>query len=88
VDVRMEVWRWFTQAEAEASCASEAGGNALQSLALASPTWTTDSAVYVTQGPSCVRVTVLRGLSPDVLAAAAVASLLVEEDAGLAEDES
>jgi hypothetical protein len=88
VDVRMEVWRWFSPAEAQASCAGEAGGGAVQSLALGSPTWTTDVAVYVTQGPSCVRVTVLRGLFPDVPAASGVATLLVQDDAALASDDS
>jgi len=85
VDVRLEVSSWFSQAEAEASCASAAGA-AAQSLALGSPTWTSSEAVYVTQGPACVRVTVLRGLGADVEAEAAVAALLVGDEGPVPDD--
>jgi hypothetical protein len=76
VDVRMEVSRWLSAAEAEMSCQSSASDGAAPSLALGSPTWTTNDSVYVTQRTSCVRVTVLRGQEPDLGAAMAAAGLL------------
>jgi hypothetical protein len=75
VDVRLEVSRWLSRAEAEMSCQS-AAGDSEPSLALGSPTFTTSDSVYVTQRASCVRVTVLRGQAPDLEAATAVAGLV------------
>jgi hypothetical protein len=77
VELRLEIWTWFSSAEAELNCRLQARGGAEPSLALSSPTWTTDQSMYLTQGADCVRVTVLRGRDPDGASEMAVAILLI-----------
>jgi hypothetical protein len=77
VDLRLEVRTAFDAAVAERVCAAGAGTNAPLSLARGTPTWTTDDAVYVTRGTTCVRVIVVRGARPDLAGAGAVAEALV-----------
>jgi len=81
VEVRMDVSTWLSPAEAEESCQSNAGPAVAPSLALGTPSWTTDTSVYVTQGASCIQVTVVRGRHLDVAAAGTVADVLVTANA-------
>ena len=80
VDLRLQLWTWFNGAEAEQACAAAAGDDAQVSLALGTPTWTTDDAVYVTRDDTCVRVSVARSSRPDLSGAGAVAEALVAAD--------
>jgi len=75
LELQLEVRTWFNGAEAEMQCSAAAGAPA--SLTLGVPTWTTSDAVYVTRDEACVKVTVLRGIQPDVAGAGAVAEALV-----------
>ncbi len=77
MDLRLEVRTAFDAPATERVCAAGAGTNAPLSLALGTPTWTTDDAVYVTRGATCVRVIVVRGARPDLAGAGAVAEALV-----------
>ena len=79
LELRFELRSWFNGAEAEQACATAAGEDAQLSLALGTPTWTTDDAVYVTRGDTCVQVNVARSSRPDLAGAAAVAEALVSD---------
>jgi hypothetical protein len=79
LELRLELWDWFNGAEAEQACAAAAGGDAQASLALGTPTWTTDDSVYVTRDATCVRVSVARSSRPDLAGAGAVAEALVND---------
>ena len=79
VELRFELRSWFNGAEAEQACAAAAGSDAHQSLALGTPTWATDDSVYVTRGPSCIRVSVTRDSGPDLASAGAVAEAMVAD---------
>jgi hypothetical protein len=77
VTVHFRVWTWFSPAEAEQRCRDAAGPDAVPSLALRAPTWTTESLVFAVQGSSCVQVGVQRGSELDLDGAQAVARVLV-----------
>lgn len=77
VDVRLELWSWFNGAEAEQACAAAAGTETEMSMDLRTPTWSTPEAVYVTRGPTCIRVSVARNSQPDLAGAGAVAEALL-----------
>ena len=79
LELRLELRSWFNGAEAEQACAAAAGDDAQASLALGTPTWTTDDAVYVTRDATCVRVSVARSSRPDLAGAGAVAEALVND---------
>lgn len=78
VELRLEVHTWFSAAEAQAACATAAGDGAETSLWLGTPTWATRDAVYVTQGPACVQVRVVRDGVVDADGAMRATAALVE----------
>jgi hypothetical protein len=79
LELRLELRSWFNGAEAEQACAAAAGDDAQVSLALGTPTWTTDDSVYVTRDDTCIRVSVARSSRRDLVGASAVAEALVAE---------
>ena len=80
LELRLELRSWFNGAEAEQACAAAAGEDPQVSLALGTPTWTTDDAVYMIRNATCVRVSVARSARPDLAGAGAVAEALVTAD--------
>ncbi|HET9038441.1 MAG TPA: hypothetical protein VFN45_19650 [Myxococcaceae bacterium] len=80
LELRLELRSWFNGAEAEQACSAAAGDDAQLSLALGTPTWTSDDSVYVTRDATCIRVSVARSSRPDLDGATAVAEALVSAE--------
>ena len=78
-ELRLEVRTRFSWAEAEVQCRALAGDDALESLALGTPTWGAADDVYLTRGRSCIRVSVVRAGRADPAGAAAAARALAQD---------
>ena len=78
-ELRLEVRTGFSGAVAEVQCRTIAGDGAVESLTLRTPVWTATNDVYLTRGPSCIRISVIRGGRTDPAGAAAVAAVLARD---------